>query len=272
MTTEATLLAQIYADPTADGPRLVYADYLQERGDPRGELIALQILNRDTPRERELLGQHARQWLGPLADVIDLSPNAQTTFERGFLAIAEIMRDARDRLPPLLHDPAWSTVEEIRGWDSDIVLAKAPLPGLRRLESMLPIDRLAVLAQRPTPLANLAELVVASFAPFTNDERAHLGHCEGLPGLRELVVAANFALTIDDILWLVESPVARRLERLVIRRPGRPRTADADEHRAVAAIANVLVRTTATVPSLAITTPAAPVELVRAPSGLYRVS
>jgi len=272
MTTEATLLAQIYADPTADGPRLVYADYLQERGDPRGELIALQILNRDTPRERELLERHAKEWLGPLAAVIDLPPNAQTTFERGFLAIAEIVRDAGPLLPPLLHDPAWSTVEELRGWDSDIVLARAPLPGLRRLQSMLPIDRLAVLAQRPTPLANLVELVVAAFAPFSSEERAYLGHCEGLPGLRELVIAANYALTIDDILWLVESPVARRVERLVIRRPGRPRTADAEEQRAVRAIADVLVRTTATVPSLAITTPAAPIELVRAASGFYRVS
>ena len=32
----------IYAEPDNDDARLVYADYLQERGDPRGEFIALQ--------------------------------------------------------------------------------------------------------------------------------------------------------------------------------------------------------------------------------------
>ncbi|MEJ7603766.1 MAG: TIGR02996 domain-containing protein [Kofleriaceae bacterium] len=36
------LLDAIYTTPEDDGPRLVYADALLERGDPRGELIALQ--------------------------------------------------------------------------------------------------------------------------------------------------------------------------------------------------------------------------------------
>ena len=40
---ETELLAEIYAAPDDDAPRLVYADWLQERGDPRGEFIALQL-------------------------------------------------------------------------------------------------------------------------------------------------------------------------------------------------------------------------------------
>jgi uncharacterized protein (TIGR02996 family) len=39
---EDDLLAAVVAEPTADAPRLVYADWLMERGDPRGELIRLQ--------------------------------------------------------------------------------------------------------------------------------------------------------------------------------------------------------------------------------------
>ena len=37
------LLADIYANPDDDAPRLVYADLLLERDDPRGELIRLQL-------------------------------------------------------------------------------------------------------------------------------------------------------------------------------------------------------------------------------------
>jgi uncharacterized protein (TIGR02996 family) len=43
VTTEDKLLAEVYASPDDDAPRLVYADWLQERDDPRGEFIALQI-------------------------------------------------------------------------------------------------------------------------------------------------------------------------------------------------------------------------------------
>lgn len=39
---EDAMLAAIDAAPDDDGPRSIYADWLQERGDPRGEFIALQ--------------------------------------------------------------------------------------------------------------------------------------------------------------------------------------------------------------------------------------
>ncbi len=273
MTTEAELLAQIYSDPLADGPRLVYADVLQMRGDPRGELIALQLLRRDTPRERELLAAHAREWLGPLADVIDLGPNSHTTFERGFLGIADLRRDAAPRIRAVLHEPAWATVEEVRGWDANLVLAEAPLRGLRRLDSMLPVDRLEEIASRPTPLPNLDELVVASFGRFTPDQKAALAECAGLPALRELSIATNWTLQLDDVLWLLGTPVAARLERLVVRRPGRPRMYDVEERRAVDAIAQVLERTPATAAAVRLTTPDAPIELVKGPRRVYtRVS
>jgi hypothetical protein len=60
-------------------PRLVYADYLEESGDPRGELIRIQCeLASDhhergdafraalLDRERELLAEHGDEWLAPL--------------------------------------------------------------------------------------------------------------------------------------------------------------------------------------------------------------
>src|SRR5262249_55756727 len=88
MSTDAQLLDQIYADPSADAPRLIYADVLQMRGDPLGEFIAMQILRPDPAHEAALLAAHGRAWLGPLANIVELGPTSQTAFERGFLAIA----------------------------------------------------------------------------------------------------------------------------------------------------------------------------------------
>jgi uncharacterized protein (TIGR02996 family) len=87
-------LAQILADPDDDRPRLVYADALMERGDPRGELIAVQCaLARhdatdddvgDVPRlrvrERALLAEHGRRWTSE-AGLADW----QGRFRRGFI-------------------------------------------------------------------------------------------------------------------------------------------------------------------------------------------
>jgi uncharacterized protein (TIGR02996 family) len=53
MVTEAQLVAAVVAAPGDDAPRLVYADWLSERGDPRGELVALQCeLARMVPGQR----------------------------------------------------------------------------------------------------------------------------------------------------------------------------------------------------------------------------
>ena len=44
--TERKFIAEILADRESDAPRLVYADWLTERGHPRGELIVLQCAQR----------------------------------------------------------------------------------------------------------------------------------------------------------------------------------------------------------------------------------
>jgi uncharacterized protein (TIGR02996 family) len=60
MTTEHDLLAAIRADPYDDHARLVYADWLLARDDPRGELLVLEHRDRTTPsglRNREALAR-----------------------------------------------------------------------------------------------------------------------------------------------------------------------------------------------------------------------
>lgn len=80
---EATLRAAIIADPDADEPRLVYADWLMERGDVRGELIRLQCAtptSETRQRISELLSANWSTLAGPAAPYA-----SQTSFDRGFV-------------------------------------------------------------------------------------------------------------------------------------------------------------------------------------------
>ena len=61
---EQQFLHAIQAEPDADAPRLVYADWLGERGDPRGELITVQcaLERRDlAPEQRAALARRSAE-------------------------------------------------------------------------------------------------------------------------------------------------------------------------------------------------------------------
>ncbi len=83
------LLARVHEAPDDDAAKLVVADALLERKDPRGEFIALQFkvwrgeaTKEDRARVSALLSKHRAAWLGPLADVLE--PES-LVFEKGFL-------------------------------------------------------------------------------------------------------------------------------------------------------------------------------------------
>jgi uncharacterized protein (TIGR02996 family) len=70
-------LEAVIADPEDDTPRLVYADWLEERGDPRGRFIRVQCaLERTAPDDRrrsvledeadDLLAEYEAEWTAPL--------------------------------------------------------------------------------------------------------------------------------------------------------------------------------------------------------------
>lgn len=103
---EDELLAAIYADPDDDHPRAVYADLLQQRGDPRGEFIALQLAGKDGT---DLLRTHADAWLGVLAPYVVVE---KCTFERGFPSQVTLNGIAFDLAAK---HPAWSTVVRFEG-------------------------------------------------------------------------------------------------------------------------------------------------------------
>jgi uncharacterized protein (TIGR02996 family) len=80
--TERALRAAIFAAPDEDAPRLVYADWLQERDDVRGQLIALQLQPQPPARASELATLHRWQWL--CDDGLPLTREAK--LERGFVS------------------------------------------------------------------------------------------------------------------------------------------------------------------------------------------
>src|SRR5580704_11822771 len=88
------LLAAVLADPYDDPARQVLADALQERNDPRGEFIAVQLAlaRHDGAREtvktkplwdrfRELHSAHSAKWAKPLRA---LGKKTRWEFHRGF--------------------------------------------------------------------------------------------------------------------------------------------------------------------------------------------
>lgn len=91
MTHEEAFLQAVLEAPDDDTPRLMYADWLSERGNARGEFIRIQIEmerldefdSHRLPlelREVELLEQHGRRWAAPLG-----VPVRDCAFRRGFV-------------------------------------------------------------------------------------------------------------------------------------------------------------------------------------------
>jgi uncharacterized protein (TIGR02996 family) len=85
------LLARIVEAPDDDQPRMVYADWLQQQGDPLGELIAVQleIARAESPpkslrdREDNLLGNYRARWLPGIVGL-------DVTFVRGFVDTVKV--------------------------------------------------------------------------------------------------------------------------------------------------------------------------------------
>lgn len=134
-------IARIAAAYDDDAPRLVYADWLQQQGDPLGEFIMLQCerarLDRWEPRqkpmrerEEHMLSLYRNRWLPDLA-------TANVEFERGFVErirlgnppdLAQLAR-IRHFAPLAWLDLGQNTISEA----GCRALAEAALPELRFL-------------------------------------------------------------------------------------------------------------------------------------------
>src|SRR5438477_13205900 len=98
MPDHAPFLAAIRAAPDDDAPRLIYADWLDEHGQPeRAEFIRVQIELAKSPadgrhsarlkkREKQLLEEFEGEWTEPLSEfVFDDYTDHPCKFRRGFV-------------------------------------------------------------------------------------------------------------------------------------------------------------------------------------------
>lgn len=185
---EADFLQQLVERPFDRELRLVYADWLQEQGDPRGEVIALfergSLSLSERRRVARITAMHGRGWLGPLHELAD--PH-RTRFIGGF--IEELAcRTSRPATAwaSLIGEPRLATVRSL-------VLPPGPqaLPLAAFLSSpvMRSISRLELgsddwAALRSLTSLQLARAVVASWGVF----RRELSVLAGVPAFQRASV------------------------------------------------------------------------------------
>lgn len=107
------LLAAIIEAPDDDAPRLVYADWLQAQGDPRGEFIQLQCQLAATPEderrraikiaENKLFATYGEAWLAPIRQAVPVAHEVLHKYElaRGFVEEAQLTLDCLPYLEAL---------------------------------------------------------------------------------------------------------------------------------------------------------------------------
>lgn len=119
------LFEAVWAAPDDDAPRQALADRLRALGDPRGAFIALQLARHAKPgkpkkREKELLAEHGRAWLGAIGPIVA----DDYVFERGFVVQASTGAPGEEgpagQYPLLDSGPGtqaeWSTVRRLSLW------------------------------------------------------------------------------------------------------------------------------------------------------------
>lgn len=198
---EDALLAAIAADPDDVASRQVLADLYTERGDVRGELMALQLAPptaKSAKREKQLLKEHLVALLGPIEPVVDLK---SCRFSGGFLTHAEVTFETAAQRKELVGNPRFWMLESVETRE----LALIRHPALRRLRSVsgLTWKSFVELAEgEPVPHLERVRAALTISDPGKNT----LEHLRGLPGLRE-VGFAHFGMggvyTADAWSWLL---------------------------------------------------------------------
>lgn len=170
------LLQAVVAAPDDDAPRLVLADWLTERGDPRGEFISLQCQRARgvddeevlLERERVLLEAHGASWI-PDPSLI------RVRFSRGFAETVEVL-DAM-ALPQL---EGFFAREPVR----DLLFNSTQRLDAARFAALPWIERLTSLSFRgPRP---------QSPAVLSRAQLPYVLEARGLRGLRRLTLSSQW--------------------------------------------------------------------------------
>jgi len=220
---EDAFLHDILAHPDDDAPRLIYADWLDEHNDPRGEFIRIECglaqLSDEDPRrwplkqrEQELLREHEAKWLpkgiGTASCVFRRGFVEEVTlFVQDFLAVIERLFEQTPVLHICLRGPMYAAEAERareEGWGWWQVAQSPHLTRLRGLSLDFSLDAEDWRSLIETPyLTNLIDLRLLS--PCRSEAvRINWEAMTNRPALRSLTLA-NHALTIEQLRILANS-------------------------------------------------------------------
>jgi uncharacterized protein (TIGR02996 family) len=163
---ETALLRQILDRPEDLAARAVYADALQARGDPRGEMIALELAGA-YPQAAELRRAHSETWWPELAGLAFAT-------RAGFVYRIRTTADRLAALQPLfarepvreleldagaIIDPLPATVTRLSLASNIGVLASIDLARIERLELVTTFEDLQALVARDWPAVRVLRLL-----------------------------------------------------------------------------------------------------------------
>ncbi len=236
---ERQFLDAIIAAPDDDAPRLVYADWLTEHGDPRGELIQVQCtLAAGDPsqpgaphpnhvtlaaRSRQLVHAHGKEWLAPIKQY--LYQHHTHGWQRGFLnhitGNAKFYPGAAEIFA--LHPVSSLTCEGLKKKSDLDVFAKMPMGVIRTLslaEQKISPDRVRVLLGErmaniewlflwSNPLGDEGLAAIAKESHLRKLRGLSIPYCEiGDAGLEAL--ASSPVLDTIELLNFVDNPFSKK--------------------------------------------------------------
>ncbi|VTS08228.1 Leucine-rich repeat-containing protein typical subtype OS=Herpetosiphon aurantiacus (strain ATCC 23779 / DSM 785) GN=Haur_4051 PE=4 SV=1: LRR_6: LRR_6: LRR_6: LRR_6: LRR_6: LRR_6: LRR_6 [Tuwongella immobilis] len=206
-----------------DAPRLIFADFLDERHDPRGELIRVQCAlarmaaddrrrKKLRQRESELLHQYAADWLHPLKGIV-----SDAQFRRGLLeSVSMSGRDFFDHGEILRQIPS---LRRLRLYDAASwmgrILQRQELSQLRELDlcgNDLGNGTMTLLAR--APFLERLEILDLSVNSLTSEGVRQLMQADWVARLTELHLNDNGRIADAGVDALARNPRLRRLHTL----------------------------------------------------------
>jgi uncharacterized protein (TIGR02996 family) len=217
--TREQLFEDVYANPGDETARMVLGDWLQSHGDPRGELIGLQLRRLEhepsreaQARERALLAEHATTWLGPLAR---LAHKRGLVFERGFPVAVELLPISVRLVEAEQGHREWATLERVsfaRRMRGSASIISAHMQAIRELENVCDTGLLALATKHDTlPVEHVSYQAMDPWR-WMGKGLAALRECEGLERLRSFQVLRE--LMAAETEWLWDTKLGRRLQTL----------------------------------------------------------
>ena len=204
MNHDLAFVEEIRADPHDEMPRLIYADYLEDTGDPRGELIRVQCELAKLPpgdparvglnaRERELLDSHAEKWLQLLRELGAEGISARC-FQRGLIErirmrAATFLANGEElcRFAPAVYCVELRNPQDVL---DELVAASMPAQISEIDFSANRLDAAAIRAFHDAPWTEQVEALNVQFNQLSDDGLTELLACNW-PKLQRLNLGAN---------------------------------------------------------------------------------